>query len=104
MSTCVETQTAGLHQLDNMTGLQKHPRTKAAASRYIVFFITLVYLNFLQDFADIMLSESNVFSSRNQRLRIPLDTSPLSQVPALPGSPDIFFLVLSATPCQGSIM
>jgi hypothetical protein len=37
MSTCVETQTAGVHQLDNMTGLQKHPRTKAAASRYIVF-------------------------------------------------------------------
>jgi hypothetical protein len=61
MSTLVETQTAGLHQLDNMTGLQKHPRTKAAASRYIVFFITLGFLNFLQDFANIMLSESNVF-------------------------------------------
>jgi len=37
MSTCVETQTVELHQLDNMAGLQKHPRTKAAASRYICF-------------------------------------------------------------------
>jgi hypothetical protein len=61
MSTCVETQTAGLHQLDNMTGLQKHPRTKAAASRYIVFHHACFFLNFLQDFENTMLSESNVF-------------------------------------------
>ena len=42
------------------------------------------------------------FSSRNQHPRILWIPVRFPRSPALPGSPEIFFLVLSVTPCQGS--
>lgn len=39
----------------------KAPEDQGCRLQVYCFFITLVFLNFLQDFADIMLSESNVF-------------------------------------------
>jgi len=102
--TCVETQTVGLHQLDNMAGLQKHPRTKAATARYIVFYH--VFLNFAS-FENVMLSESNVFLFFAQPTSPDsLDTSPFSQVPPqLFVAPQRFsFSCCQVTPCQCSIM
>ena len=76
--TCVETRTVGLHQPDKMAGLQKHPRTKAAA-RYILFSITLVFEIFAM-FENILLSEKNVSLFFTQPTSPDsLDTSPLSR-------------------------
>lgn len=92
MTTCVETQTVGLHQLDNMAGLQKHPRTKAAASRYILFLSCLWFLKFLKDLENIMSSEYNVFPFFlcNQHFRMLWIPVRFPRSPALPGSPRDF--------------
>lgn len=81
MSTCVETQTAGLHQLDNMTGLQKHPRTKAAASRYIVFPSRFVFFDFCKT-REYHVVRKQCFPFFTQPTSPDsLDTSAFSQVP-----------------------
>jgi len=63
MTSC-DTQTVRPLQMDNMAGLQKHSRTKAAA-RYIVFPSRL-FLNFCKTAENIMLSEINVFPFLDQ--------------------------------------
>jgi hypothetical protein len=67
--TCVETQTVGLHQLDKMAGLQKHPRIKAAA-RYTLFYHAC-FLKFC-NISSIFCCPKSMFSfsTRNQHLRI----------------------------------